>query len=154
MSSIQIVALVTVKPEYTEALAAQFKELVKASRAEEGNISYDLHQEIGKPNRFVFVESWKSQAAIDEHNASEHFQNFVKSIEGKTEALEIVLTYLSPTVFQTAFVESKRPSERYSVKFSKCARHDRYRLRLCVRFPKFGRDRLFRGKSRVFRWNL
>ena len=43
MSSIQIVALVTVKPEYTEALAAQFKELVKASRAEEGNISYDLH---------------------------------------------------------------------------------------------------------------
>ncbi len=73
MSSIQIVALVTVKPEYTEALAAQFKELVKASRAEEGNISYDLHQEIGKPNRFVFVENWKSQAAIDEHNASEHF---------------------------------------------------------------------------------
>ena len=57
MSSIQIVALVTVKPEYTEALAAQFKELVKASRAEEGNISYDLHQEIGKPNRFVFVEA-------------------------------------------------------------------------------------------------
>ena len=91
MSSIQIVALVTVKPEYTEALAAQFKDLVKASRAEEGNISYDLHQEIGKPNRFVFVESWKSQAAIDEHNASEHFQNFVKSIEGKTEAMEIVL---------------------------------------------------------------
>jgi len=46
MSSIQIVALVTVKPEYTEVLAAQFKELVKASRAEEGNISYDLHQEM------------------------------------------------------------------------------------------------------------
>lgn len=49
MSSIQIVALVTVKPEYTEALAAQFKELVKASRAEEGNISYDLHQESANP---------------------------------------------------------------------------------------------------------
>ena len=91
MSSIQIVALVTVKPEYTEALAAQFKELVKTSRAEEGNISYDLHQEIGKPNRFVFVENWKSQAAIDAHNASEHFQGFVKAIDGKTDALEIVL---------------------------------------------------------------
>ena len=91
MSSIQIVALVTVKPEYTEALAAQFKELVKASRAEEGNISYDLHQETGKPNRFVFVENWKSQAAIDAHNASEHFQGFVKAIDGKTDALEIVL---------------------------------------------------------------
>ena len=91
MSSIQIVALVTVKPEYTEALAAQFKELVKASRAEEGNISYDLHQEIGKPNRFVFVESWKSQAAIDEHNASETFPKLRQIHRRKTEALEIVL---------------------------------------------------------------
>ena len=90
MSSIQIVALVTVKPEYTEALAAQFKDLVKASRAEEGNISYDLHQN-RQTQPFRIRRSWKSQAAIDEHNASEHFQNFVKSIEGKTEALEIVL---------------------------------------------------------------
>ena len=91
MSGIKIVALVTVKPEYTETLAAQFKALVKASRAEAGNISYDLHQEIGNPNRFVFVENWKSQAAIDEHNASEHFQGFVKAIDGKTEAVDIVL---------------------------------------------------------------
>jgi antibiotic biosynthesis monooxygenase family protein len=91
MSGIKIVALVTVKPEYTETLAAQFKELVKASRAEASNISYDLHQEIGNPNRFVFVENWKSQAAIDEHNASEHFQGFVKAIDGKTDNLEIVL---------------------------------------------------------------
>ncbi|HGM0547709.1 TPA: putative quinol monooxygenase, partial [Neisseria gonorrhoeae] len=41
--------------------------------------------------RFVFVENWKSQAAIDEHNASAHFQAFVQSVDGKTEALEIVL---------------------------------------------------------------
>ena len=56
MSNIKIVALVTVKPEYTETLKPFFQSLVKASRAEEGNISYDLHQEIGKPERFVFVE--------------------------------------------------------------------------------------------------
>ena len=62
MSNIKIVALVTVKPEYTETLKPLFQSLVKASRAEEGNISYDLHQEIGKPERFVFVENWKSQA--------------------------------------------------------------------------------------------
>lgn len=64
MSNIKIVALVTVKPEYTETLAAQFKELVKASRAEEGNISYNLHQEIGKPNRFVFVENWNPKQLL------------------------------------------------------------------------------------------
>ena len=91
MSNIKIVALVTVKPEHTETLKPLFQSLVKASRAEEGNISYDLHQEICKPNRFVFVENWKSQAAIDAHNASEHFQGFVKAIDSKTDALEIVL---------------------------------------------------------------
>ncbi|MCP1659749.1 putative quinol monooxygenase [Neisseria perflava] len=91
MSNIKIVALITVKPEYRETLAAQFKELVKASRAEEGNISYDLHQETGNPDRFIFVENWKSQAAVDAHNASAHFQAFAKAIDGTTDKVEIVL---------------------------------------------------------------
>ncbi len=91
MSNIKIVALITVKPEFRDELAAEFTQLVKASRAEAGNNSYDLHQEIDQPNRFVFIENWKSQAAIDAHNASEHFQAFVHAIDGKTEHLEIVL---------------------------------------------------------------
>ena len=94
MSNIKIVALVTVKPEYMETLKPLFQSLVKARLTEiyRGSIiSYDLHQEIGKPERFVFIENWKSQAAIDAHNASEHFQGFVKAIDGKTDALEIVL---------------------------------------------------------------
>lgn len=91
MSNIKIVALITVKPEFRDELAAEFTQLVKASRAEAGNNSYDLHQEIDRPNRFVFIENWKSQAAIDAHNASEHFQAFVRAIDGKTEHLEIVL---------------------------------------------------------------
>ena len=91
MSNVKIAALVSVKPEYAAELADVFKNLVKASRAEPGCISYDLHRETGKPNRFVFVENWKNQAAVDAHNASTHFQNFVKAIDGKTENLEIVL---------------------------------------------------------------
>ena len=91
MSIIKIVALITVKPEHRETLSAQFTQLVQASRAEAGNNSYDLHQDIQNSNRFVFVESWQSQAAVDEHNASEHFQAFVQAIEGKTDHLEIVM---------------------------------------------------------------
>lgn len=91
MANIKIVALISVKAEYAETLAMKFIELVKASREEEGNISYDLHREIGNPNRFVFVENWKSQAAVDAHNASGHFQAFVKAIDGKTDNLEIIL---------------------------------------------------------------
>ena len=57
MSNIKIVALITVKPEFRDELAAEFTQLVKASRAEAGNNSYDLHQEIDQPNRFVFIEN-------------------------------------------------------------------------------------------------
>lgn len=91
MPTVKIVALLTVKPEYREELAAEFTKLVQASRAESGNNSYDLHQETGNPDRFVFVESWKSQAAVEAHNASAHFQAFVQAIDGKTDNLEIVL---------------------------------------------------------------
>ena len=91
MSGIKIVATVVVKPEYREALLAQFADLVAASRREAGNLRYDLHQAAGSPEKFVFIEHWASQAALDAHNASAHFQSFVKAVEGKHDCIDIVL---------------------------------------------------------------
>ena len=91
MSGIKIVATVVVKPEYREALLAQFADLVAASRREAGNLRYDLHQAAGSPEKLVFIEHWASQAALDAHNASAHFQNFVKAVEGKHDSIDIVL---------------------------------------------------------------
>ena len=89
--SIKIVATLVVKPESRAELLAVFRDLVGKSRAEAGNLRYDLHQDLQNPNRFVFFENWKDQAAVDSHNASVHFQNFLKAIDGKTEAVDIVL---------------------------------------------------------------
>ncbi len=91
MSGIKIVATVVVKPEYREVLLAQFADLVAASRREAGNFRYDLHQAAGSPNKLVFIEHWASQAAFDAHNASAHFQSFVKAVEGKNDSIDIVL---------------------------------------------------------------
>lgn len=38
-----------------------------ASRKEDGNLRVEVAQEIGRPNRFVVVETWKDQAAFDAH---------------------------------------------------------------------------------------
>ena len=89
--SIKIVATLVVKPESRAELLAVFRDLVGKSRAEAGNLRYDLHQDLQNQNRFVFFENWKDQAAVDSHNASVHFQNFLKAIDGKTEAVDIVL---------------------------------------------------------------
>lgn len=36
-------------------------------------------------------EIWQSQAAVDEHGATAHFQSFLHAIDGKTETVDIVL---------------------------------------------------------------
>ncbi|OSI23906.1 putative quinol monooxygenase [Neisseria dumasiana] len=90
MHNVKIAAMIVVKPEYRQELFDEFPQLVSASRREAGNIRYDLHQDLENPDRVVFFEIWKSQAAVDEHAASAHFQAFLKAIEGKTQSVEII----------------------------------------------------------------
>ncbi|MDO1509421.1 MULTISPECIES: putative quinol monooxygenase [unclassified Neisseria] len=90
MQPVKIVAAIVIKPEYSQELFDVFQRLVLASRQEAGNLRYDLHQDIENPDRVVFFEIWRSQAAVDAHAATVHFQDFLKAIEGKTESLEII----------------------------------------------------------------
>ena len=87
----KIVATLAVKPAHRAELLAVFRDLVAKSRAEAGNLRYDLHQDLQNENRFVFVETWQDQAAVDSHNASGHFQGFLQAIDDKTDSVEIVL---------------------------------------------------------------
>lgn len=70
---IKIVAKISVKPECKEEFLKVAATLVEASQAEEGNIAYNLHEDIANPNSLAFIEIWKDQAAIDFHNQTEHF---------------------------------------------------------------------------------
>lgn len=91
MSAIAIVAKIVVKPESYDAAIALFNELVPASRAEKGNIQYDLHQDTQDKNCFVVIENWASQAAIDEHNATPHFKKLVEFAPANTTTLDVQL---------------------------------------------------------------
>ena len=48
-------------------LLAQYRD---ASRKENGNMRAEVAHEIGRPNRFVVLETWKDQAAFDAHGKS------------------------------------------------------------------------------------
>ncbi len=84
MSKICLLAEFVLKPGALEELMPIIRELVNESRAEKGNISYDLAQDPENPNRLFVVEKWISEKAIEEHNSTPHFQNFIKASEGKT----------------------------------------------------------------------
>ena len=89
--TLTIVATVVVKQEYKEEVLKSIKTVVDATRKESGNIFYDVFEDVKNPLKFVFIEMWKSQAAIDAHNKTAHFNDFVKAVEGKASLEASVL---------------------------------------------------------------
>jgi quinol monooxygenase YgiN len=89
MTELKIIAVITVKEAYRKEVEEILHAVVDETRKEEGNISYDLHQDCQNPLRYTILEVWKSQSAIDMHNESTHFKAFVKAIEGKVDSLAV-----------------------------------------------------------------
>lgn len=82
-------AVITVKKEYQHDVEAALHDIVDSTRLEAGNVSYDLHVDIQNPLKYIILEVWKSQAAINIHNEAEHFIAFKKAVEGKVDTLVV-----------------------------------------------------------------
>lgn len=89
MSEVRVVATLTAKPGFRDDVRAAVERIVEPSREEVGNIQYDLHEEADHPGTYVFFERWVSEEALKRHDKTEHFQGFVKEIDGKLELLDI-----------------------------------------------------------------
>lgn len=82
---IVLIARLKVKKDAVEAAKLAALEIVADSRAEDGCLNYDFHQQIDDETIFIWHETWKNQAAIELHEASEHFKKFSQAIEDFTE---------------------------------------------------------------------
>jgi quinol monooxygenase YgiN len=71
-----------VGPGHRQSFLDEAKLVTEPSQAEEGNISYQYYEHPEQANTFVFVEVWKDQAAIDVHEATAYFQNFIHAVPG------------------------------------------------------------------------
>lgn len=74
---IRIVATFRVRPDAVEEFRALAVDLVEGSRAEDGNLTYDLCVSRDDTASFVMLETWRDDAAIEAHNASAHFTALV-----------------------------------------------------------------------------
>ncbi|HZZ84147.1 MAG TPA: putative quinol monooxygenase [Anaeromyxobacteraceae bacterium] len=63
-------------PRFQELLAA----VAPPSRAEDGCSSYRAYRSLEDPNEVVFVEEWKSQAALDLHFQTPHFRAYDRAV--------------------------------------------------------------------------
>ena len=62
MAKLTIVANITANPDKIDSVIAELLKLIETTRAEEGCINYDLHQDNENPTHFMFYENWESRA--------------------------------------------------------------------------------------------
>ncbi|MBJ8348887.1 putative quinol monooxygenase [Antrihabitans sp. YC2-6] len=74
MSNLNVVAIIEAKPDSVDEVRAALIELVNATRAEEGCVSYDLSESLAAPGTFVAREVWRSQEDLAQHAQSAHVQ--------------------------------------------------------------------------------
>ncbi len=64
---------------------AKMKELLSAmvlpSKAEVGCVFYEIFQYENNPKKFMAVETWENEAALDGHKASAHYAVYKSSYE-------------------------------------------------------------------------
>lgn len=68
------VTFITGKQGKEEELKRELLALSAPTRAEAGNIQYDLYQSPNKKNEFMRLEVWKSAQALEEHKATPHIK--------------------------------------------------------------------------------
>lgn len=71
-----IVAKVFVKPDKIKDFIEAAKEMIEKSNLESGCSFYQLYQDPYENTKFVFVEQYDNQAAVDAHFASDYFKGF------------------------------------------------------------------------------
>jgi quinol monooxygenase YgiN len=76
MSEVVVVVIAQAKPGQGDAGLAAFSEVTVPTHAEDGCIAYAVHRSTSDPDQIVLVERWASRAALDEHLATSHLQQF------------------------------------------------------------------------------
>lgn len=80
-----IVARILVKEGKRDFVKKELLKLIDFTRAEEGNINYDLHQDNDNPDVFLFYENWSNRNLWQKHMKNVHLAAYIKATEGAVE---------------------------------------------------------------------
>ena len=86
---IRVIAQAFARSENVAAVLTVLKNMLIPTRAEKGCIAYDLHVVLGDAYQFVFFEIWESEAALEAHARTPHYQALELAQSLMTEPLKI-----------------------------------------------------------------
>ncbi|OIQ26247.1 putative quinol monooxygenase [uncultured Vibrio sp.] len=85
MTKLTIVANIIAKKDQIDLVKSELLKLIEVTRAEEGCINYDLHQDNDNPAHFLFYENWTSRELWQKHMGNTHLADYMAATEGCVE---------------------------------------------------------------------
>ena len=82
MTQLTIVANIIANPDKVDLVKTELEKLIGVTRAEEGCINYDLHQDNENPAHFMFYENWASRELWQAHMGNQHLRDYMAATEG------------------------------------------------------------------------
>jgi quinol monooxygenase YgiN len=86
MANLTIVANIIAKADKVELVKAELLKLIAVTRAEEGCINYDLHQDNENSAHFMFYENWTSRELWQTHMGNQHLKDYMAATDGAVES--------------------------------------------------------------------
>jgi quinol monooxygenase YgiN len=90
-SPVKITALLTARPGRAGELEALLRGMAPDSRAEAGNLRWDVWQDQSNPDRYVLDELYVNDAAVAAHRLSPHYQHYLARIPELADRTAVVL---------------------------------------------------------------
>jgi quinol monooxygenase YgiN len=82
MPRLTIVANIKANPDQIDLVKAELRKLIDITRAEDGCVNYDLHQDNENPAHFMFYENWESRDLWQAHMNAPHLATYMAATEG------------------------------------------------------------------------
>ena len=82
MAALTIIANIIAQPDKIDLVKAELEKLIAITRAEEGCMQYDLHQDNENPAHFLFYENWESRELWQAHMGNQHLKDYLSATEG------------------------------------------------------------------------
>lgn len=80
-----ITGSVLAKADKIDLVKSELLKLIDITRAEEGCIQYDLHQDNENPAQFLFFENWENRELWQKHMGNSHIAAYLVASEGAVE---------------------------------------------------------------------
>ena len=90
---IVVTAHIEADPKHLGELVKRAQALLPLSRQEDGCVSYEFFVDALQPNSFLFLETWRDRAALDNHFGQPHFKDFIHHLPNMILGKPRIITY-------------------------------------------------------------